>query len=351
MCNGMSGGGSRTSSLTLGPSKSEEQEVRCLSPDTPLSFSKFSIETEWGEMEDFEDVAGGPLCHNGYNNNSSSQSWFDVRVMYVRVSGCGVSEDVPESLSMRFPSRSIGIAFEVNGGWISPSEEACVVLKRDRVDSENAEATFVSTDNLRMSGTVCFEVFNKEEALVSGILELSDKMWSMECRCVVGKSGCAFLKGSPASLLAPPAMEVSMVGRHLEIPVFITQTVHLIARRKMSRVLTLDVIPETEELGKSPNGMIPVGSSQLGQERDLFKDLDNSFPIMDLGDKLAAGLGYGLDGSLYALEGEDGQMTWFNAGVRVGVGIGLGMCLGAGIGIGLMIRTYQATTRTLRRVI
>lgn len=351
MCKGMSGGGSRTSSLTLGPSKSEEQEVRCLSPSTPLSFSKFSIETEWGEMEDFEEVAGGPLCHNDYNNNSSSQSWFDVRVMYVRVSGCSVSEDVPESLSMRFPPRSIGIAFEVNGGWISPSEEACVVLKRDRVDSENAEATFVSTDNLRMSGTVCFEVFNKEEALVSGTLELSDKMWSMECRCVVGKSGCAFLKGSPASLLAPPAMEVSMVGRHLEIPVFITQTVHLIARRKTSRVLTLDVIPETEELGKSPNGMIPVGSPQLGQERDLFKDLDNSFPIMDLGDKLAAGLGYGLDGSLYALEGEDGQMTWFNAGVRVGVGIGLGMCLGAGIGIGLMIRTYQATTRTLRRVI
>lgn len=88
-----------------------------------------------------------------------------------------------------------------------------------------------------------------------------------------------------------------------------------------------------------------------GQERDSYKDLDNSFPIMDLGDKLAAGLGYGLDGSLYAIEGEDGQMTWFNAGVRVGVGIGLGMCLGAGIGIGLMIRTYQATTRTLRKVI
>lgn len=48
-------------------------------------------------------------------------------------------------------------------------------------------------------------------------------------------------------------------------------------------------------------------------------------------------------------EGEDGQLTWFNAGVRVGVGIGLGMCLGLGIGVGLLMRSYQTTTRNLRR--
>ena len=27
-------------------------------------------------------------------------------------------------------------------------------------------------------------------------------------------------------------------------------------------------------------------------------------------------------------DGEDGEMSWFNAGVRVGVGIGLGVCVG-----------------------
>ncbi|CAA2987830.1 C-terminal binding AN-like [Olea europaea subsp. europaea] len=37
--------------------------------------------------------------------------------------------------------------------------------------------------------------------------------------------------------------------------------------------------------------------------------------------------------------GEDGQLTWFNAGVRVGVGIGLGMCLGGGIGVGLLMHS------------
>ncbi|KAE8690635.1 hypothetical protein F3Y22_tig00110893pilonHSYRG00157 [Hibiscus syriacus] len=35
-------------------------------------------------------------------------------------------------------------------------------------------------------------------------------------------------------------------------------------------------------------------------------------------------------------DGEDGELSWFNAGVRVGVGIGLG--------VGLLVRTYQGTT-------
>lgn len=58
--------------------------------------------------------------------------------------------------------------------------------------------------------------------------------------------------------------------------------------------------------------------------------------------------GHGLyaDGQFYD---EDGELTWFNSGVRVGVGIGLGMCLGVGIGVGLLMNSYQATARNLRR--
>lgn len=48
-------------------------------------------------------------------------------------------------------------------------------------------------------------------------------------------------------------------------------------------------------------------------------------------------------------EDDDGQLSWFNAGVRVGVGIGLGVCVGVGIGVGLLMRSYQATTRNLKR--
>ena len=49
------------------------------------------------------------------------------------------------------------------------------------------------------------------------------------------------------------------------------------------------------------------------------------------------------------IDGEDGELSWFNAGVRVGVGIGLGVCLGLGIGVGLLVRTYQSTTRNFKR--
>lgn len=49
------------------------------------------------------------------------------------------------------------------------------------------------------------------------------------------------------------------------------------------------------------------------------------------------------------MEYEDGELSWFNAGVRVGVGIGLGICVGVGIGVGLLVRTYQATTGNFKR--
>lgn len=42
-------------------------------------------------------------------------------------------------------------------------------------------------------------------------------------------------------------------------------------------------------------------------------------------------------------DGDDGELSWFNAGVRVGV------CLGVGIGVGLLVKTYQGTTGRFRR--
>lgn len=46
---------------------------------------------------------------------------------------------------------------------------------------------------------------------------------------------------------------------------------------------------------------------------------------------------------------EDGELSWFNEGVKVGVGISVGVCIGIGIGVGLLIRTYQATSRSFKR--
>ncbi|CAK9234287.1 unnamed protein product [Sphagnum jensenii] len=279
-----------------------------------------------------------------YFSNVQANAWLDVRVIYVRVSGCPLDDDAPESLTVRFPARSIGTALEVNGGRISPSEEALLVLRRDKIDTESAEATYVSTDNLRASGaSVSYEVFNRDEALLSGTIEQQSEPrpppadaansthqeWKMECNCVVGQSGCVFLKGRndyPSMSLAPaPVVEVCVVGRFSGTPVILTRTVQMSARRRLNRQITLDAIPESEAVGRTST---------------------SSLIAMDHQPQLVT-FGYGLEGSGYGES--DGEMTWFNAGVRVGVGIGLGMCLGVGIGVGLMVRTYQATARTFRR--
>lgn len=58
---------------------------------------------------------------------------------------------------------------------------------------------------------------------------------------------------------------------------------------------------------------------------------------------------YNMYGGTVYMEGEDGELSWFNAGVRVGVGIGLSVCLGIGIGVGILVKTYQGATRNFRR--
>jgi hypothetical protein len=292
-----------------------EAAQHIVSPQNPFHLPEIMMETDWEEVtmlqeEDQEEedqdqevttvgsrrrdarppAAADPLFL--FAATTPHASWFDVRVVYVRVSACCCSEDVaPEALSLRFPPRNIGTALELNGGRISPSEEAVLVLRRDRVDPESAEATYLSTDYVRTSGPLSFQVFFKDEALVGGTLEQQQQSpdeanspveeqgddsggckstalvksigggrrpWSLDCTCVVGQAGCVFSKtrlddySSFLSSSLLPAMEVCLVGRHLGTPVILSQTVHLTAARRRSnrQTNTLDVIPEAEELGK-----------------------------------------------------------------------------------------------------
>jgi len=159
------------------------------------------------------------------------------------------------------------------------------------VDTETAEATYVSTDNLRASGSVSFDVFNKDEALLSGTIEQQQQQseepppppapgsaanaanstnleWEMECSCVVGQGGCAFLKGRndssyPSMSLVHPVMEVCIVGRFSGMPVILSQTVQIVARRRVNRQITLAAIPESEAVGRSQTSLMAVDQPQL----------------------------------------------------------------------------------------
>jgi hypothetical protein len=62
---------------------------------------------------------------------------------------------------------------EVNGVRTSiKSSGASTTPGRDRLDKKSEEAIFVSTDNIRMAGSVKFEVFDKDVLMLSGAVDL-----------------------------------------------------------------------------------------------------------------------------------------------------------------------------------
>ncbi|MCO5576771.1 hypothetical protein L7F22_030591 [Adiantum nelumboides] len=289
-------------------------------------------------------------------------SWLDVRVFYVRLSCCSL-DDAPDTLTLKFGPRPVSCTFEINGCKVPSSEEPISTLRRDRVDRESSEATYVGTDRLRTTGALSFEVCHKEETLICGAMENTEVWldghgidrigavgtlnkrhkaeWVMECRCAISSAACIFLKRrvDPTNVsLSIPSMEVYVAGRYCGAPVVLTQTVELVVRRKLGRRNTLDAIPEVEEVERSNSSSTLADIAIQEEEHSFYQELDCKRPGL-LG-------GYMQDAYM---EGEEGEITWFNAGVRVGVGIGLGMCVGLGIGVGLMMRAYQSTTRTLRR--
>ncbi|XP_073005057.1 uncharacterized protein At1g01500-like [Typha latifolia] len=278
-----------------------------------------------------------------------SSPWLDLKVFYVRVSNCEIDESTPDHLTLNHIPLTPDTVIEVNGRRSSIYSE-CVSssLRRDRVDKTSEEATFVSTDSIRMTGSVRFQVFDKDDLLLMGDLELCNsngvigepkgcsKRWNMKCQSTTASSG--FWKGkqymSPES--PHPVIEVYVAGCFSGDPIILTKTLQLGLRKKHQMKVTLNSIPEYETTGLEKEALyedsLKVSEYQEYEpDNDVELDYNSMYSRSDY------------------IEGEDGELSWFNAGVRVGVGIGLGICLGIGIGVGLLVRTYQSTTRNFRR--
>ncbi|XP_060668559.1 C-terminal binding protein AN [Ziziphus jujuba] len=278
---------------------------------------------------------------------------FEIRLFYVRIVPC-VIDSVPDHLILRHLRREIGVSLEINGSRIPASDSSVLTLRRDRVDKESSEVTYVSTDTVRVTGGVEFEVYEKDDLVLCGSLEQmetnwvngnvvrlendSKTGWSMDC-CLaasIGSGSSAFFQ--PKLGVSTPSIEVYIAGCCSGVPVILTKTIQVSPRRKPTRHATLDAIPEDEEIGKEQK----TGNALIRQRK--VQITESEVDDYESDEKIGRGF-YSED--MYA--GEDGQLSWFNAGVRVGVGIGLGMCLGIGIGVGLLMRSYQATTRNFRR--
>ncbi|KFK42536.1 hypothetical protein AALP_AA1G007300 [Arabis alpina] len=283
----------------------------------------------------------------------SQSAWLEVRLFYVRISPC-VVENVPDFLTLRHPRRETGASLEVNGVRVPSSQTASLKLRRDRVDKESSEVTYVSTETVRVTGCVDFEVYENDDMVLCGNLDriegawnngtVSDPKtgWGMDCYMAMGNgsgsSSSAFLQ--PKLGVSSPSVEVYIAGCCGGVPVILTKTIQASPRRKVARHVTLDAIPEDDEVDKEED-VVTTGDGLAMQRKLLESEVDD---YDESGMKI--GQGY-YPGEMYV--DEDGQLSWFNAGVRVGVGIGLGMCLGVGIGVGLLMRSYQATTSNLRR--
>ncbi|KAF8405222.1 hypothetical protein HHK36_010122 [Tetracentron sinense] len=301
-----------------------------------------------------EDEPSDPGCkiirHHTYQHCSKLSPWFDVRVFYVRVSNCEIDGMAPEFLTLNHIPLSPNTLLEVNGVRSSIYSVVVSSLRRDRVDKKIEEATFVSTDSIRMTGSVKFEVFDKYDLILSGVLEISNcngfigesknhsKRWSMNCesKMIAGTGFLKSLKGKQyTGLELPlPTIEVYVTGCFSGTPVILTETLKLSYRKKHTRKKMLDSIPEydTTECEKDVSSGLAI---QISEYRDYKLENEEDY------NNLYSRLEY--------IEGEDGELSWFNAGVRVGVGIGLGVCLGIGLGVGLLVRTYQATTGNFKR--
>ncbi|KAL5780479.1 hypothetical protein ACOSQ2_011216 [Xanthoceras sorbifolium] len=277
-----------------------------------------------------------------------SSSWFDLRVFYVRVSNFQVDDATPEFLTLNHLPLSLDTLLEVNGARSGIySDGVSSLLRRDRVDKKSEEATFVSTDSIRFTGSVKFEVFDKEDLILSGVLEMSNsngfagesknnvKRWNMNCQSDI-TAGTSFLKGKHITgpELQLPTIEVCIAGCFSGTPIILTKALQLSFRKKHNRKGMLDAIPEYETT-ESEKNVSPELDFQMADYRNYKLGSDEDYSNMYWRTEY--------------IDGEDGELSWFNAGVRVGVGIGLGICLGIGIGVGLLVRTYKSTTQNFKR--
>lgn len=266
----------------------------------------------------------------------------NLKVFYVRLCNCELYKSAPEHLSLNYIPLLPETIVEVNGrrsGLSTASVSS--TLRRDRIDERSEEAIFVSTDNIRMTGSIRFEVYGRENLLLSGLLELSViNKWSMKCQLVMS-GGFYFLKEKQfrSSEVSWPAIEVYVTGLFSGSAILLSKTLHLGKKKKNRQMrFALDSVPEDEATGIVEK-VLPMGAQQLMKHEGSATEFD----VDNVHNSINRRSEY--------MEADDGELSLFNAGVGVGVGIGLSICLCVGIGTSLLFRTYKTTARGFRRLL
>ncbi|KAH0450649.1 hypothetical protein IEQ34_021341 [Dendrobium chrysotoxum] len=184
---------------------------------------------------------------------------------------------------------------------------------------------------IRMSGRVRFEVHACENLLLSGILELlmstdlrgepkkGTMKWSMKCQPIMS-DGSFFLKGK--QYMSPEAT---------------LQIIELGIQKRNQMRLALDSIRENGAPGVVKEELHKEAQQRMNYVLPIFLKCLMRF----LTSSYAMALHQKMMWTLTTIETWK-DLTWFNAGVRVGVGLGHGISLGIGIEVGLLMHFMHA---------
>lgn len=191
-----------------------------------------------------------------------TDTWFDVRVIYLRLNSY-LLKSAPDCFMILFPARSMSTVLEVNGIRIPFAEQTSRKMWRDRVDTEFAEATYISTNNLHTNEGLPFEHHHRGELLVIGNFErlalenpkARKKVWTMECTFAISAKSSYILssKAEVLSGLSAPFLEVYVAGKGLGRPIVLIKMVHLLPRRKWIRCISLGAILENDDNDRARN--------------------------------------------------------------------------------------------------
>ncbi|KAG7994538.1 hypothetical protein I3843_01G062000 [Carya illinoinensis] len=246
-------------------------------------------------MDNLDDESSTEISNSyGFSNGPymNHSALFETRLFYVRIAPC-VINSVPSHLTLRHLRREIGISLEINNSRVPASESPSLTLRRDRLDKESSEVTYVSTDTVRVAGGVEFEVYENQDLILCGSLERMESDWgngcagldnnartgwSMDCymSASIGSGSSAFFQ--PKLGVSSPSFEVYIAGCCSGVPVILTKTIQISPRRKAVRHSFLDAIPEDEEMGKeqrNANGLVRHRKGQFF----LFTGSHVSFPV------------------------------------------------------------------------
>jgi len=247
---------------------------------------------------------------------------FEAQAFFVRTKGAGNVETWPEALTVRGESTSQA-KVNLNGSEVDV-DELKLYLRRDK------PCCYVCTETWVIRDRVVLELCDREDVWLQCILtppSANQPSWKLECKIEeeseTGSTGPRW----------PIDVEVSLVGKFKNTPCFLSKNAK--STRKISRT---PKVPSLQAINEDQYDQAFQANSVDGKKA-LFPDFSEQF------EETYRALG----GVGNLSDGETGDLTWFNAGLRIGVGVGLGICLGAGLGAGILVRSYQVTANSLKR--